>query len=239
MNPRHRDRAETSLYAFRENPSMVDFPGYLAAVFFISGCNFTFGFCHNPSLLRKRQAGLTWQRLEEACAHFKDNWTTAAVITGGEPTLAEDLPDLISFFRSLGWRVKLDTNGSRPGVLRDCLPLLDYVALDVKAGFSRYRELTGFGEVERIAESIAILRDSGIDHELRTTVIDPFHDEDQLQEIAGIVRGAPRYVIQPFVPRDDVPDPDFRALKRTSPDRLREARELVDGCAIEVLIRGE
>lgn len=218
---------------------MVDFPGYLAAVFFVSGCNLNCGYCHNPSLMRKRQVGLTWERLGEVCEKFRKDWTRAAVITGGEPTLSKDLPELINFFRSLGWRVKLDTNGTRPGVLASVAPLLDYIAMDVKAGLSHYRELTGLEEIDTITESINILKASGTEYELRTTLIEPFHDDNQLREIAGMIRGAARYVLQPFVPREDIPSDDFRGLARTSPDRLQEAKTLMEGCADEVLIRGE
>ncbi len=218
---------------------MVDFPGHMAAVFFVSGCNLECRYCHNPTLLRKRQTGLTWQSLEKVCARFAKNWTRAAVISGGEPTLADDLPELIAFFKSLDWKVKLDTNGSRPEVLAECLSLVDYVAMDVKAGPSGYADLTGFSGVDRIIESIALLRKDDTDHELRTTVIGPFHDDVQLQAIAGMVHGARRYVLQSFVPREDMPDPEFRAFERTSPDRLQQAAVLMEGCATEILIRGD
>ena len=239
MKPAPTDQAETSLYAFLKSPSLVDFPGHMAAVFFVSGCDFNCGYCHNPDLLRERQTGLTWQRLEHVCQGFTENWTTAAVITGGEPTHADDLPDLIGFFKSLGWKVKVDTNGSRPDVLAACASQVDYVAMDVKAGRSRYRELTGFADVDRIAESIELLLNQDTDYELRTTLIEPFHDDDHLLEIADMVRGARRYVLQPFLPRDDMPGPEFRGLTRTSPGRLQEAKALMEGCAQEILIRGE
>jgi pyruvate formate lyase activating enzyme len=164
---------------------------------------------------------------------------SAAVITGGEPTLCEDLPDLVGCFRERGWAVKLDTNGSRPDVLRPLLPKLDYVAMDVKAGPDRHAELTGFSDVERIRESIALIRESGVAHEFRTTLIEPFHDDEQLEQIAAMVAGARRYVLQPFVPREEMPDPGYRALLRTAPDRLAEAQRLMDGCADEVLVRGD
>jgi pyruvate formate lyase activating enzyme len=104
---------------------------------------------------------------------------------------------------------------------------------------TRYGELTGFGDLDRIAESIELLLGQATDYELRTTLIDPFHDDDQLLEIAGMVRGARRYVLQPFLPREDMPDPEFRELARTTPGRLREAKVLMEGCAEEILIRGE
>jgi len=218
---------------------MVDFPGHMAAVFFVSGCNFNCRFCHNPSLLRRCQAGLSWQDLEKACARLVQEWAKAAVISGGEPTLADDLPELINFFKSLSWKVKLDTNGSRPGVLAECMPLVDYIAMDVKAGPSAYQRLTGFSDMDRITESITLLKEGDTDYELRTTVIESFHDDGQLLAIADMIRGARRYVLQPFVPREDMPDPEFRVFKRTSPDRLQQARELMEGCAAEIVVRGD
>jgi pyruvate formate lyase activating enzyme len=239
MKPAAAEPGGTSVYAYLRQPSLVDYPGYPAAVFFLSGCNFVCRYCHNPALMRRRQAGLSWERLRQACAHFREEWTAAAAITGGEPTLAVDLPDVIDFFRAQKWRVKLDTNGSFPEALARVLPRVDYVALDVKASPARYRELTGFGEVDRIRESIALLKGGDTDYELRTTLIEPFHDDAQLHEMAELVRGARRFVLQPFVPRPDMPDESFRLLPRTSPDRLREAAALLTGCANEILIRGD
>ena len=239
MRPSVVREGETSLYAFRSQPTMVDFPGRMAAVFFVSGCNLACRYCHNPDLLRRHQQGLSWARLETACERFREDWTEAAVITGGEPTLARDLPELIAFFRDQGWSVKLDTNGSRPDVLAACLADVDYVAMDVKAGLDRYEDLTGFGHVERIRESITVLRDGPTDYELRTTLIASFHDDDQLRDIAELIHGARRYVLQAFVPQDGMPDPAYRELPRTSTDRLHEAAALMAGCADEVLVRGD
>jgi len=233
------ETAGTSIYAYLHQPSLVDFPGYPAALFFVSGCNFVCRYCHNPALMRRRQAGLSWDRLGQVCADFREEWTAAAAISGGEPTLAQDLPELVEFFRGQGWRVKLDTNGSFPDALARVLPRVDYVALDVKASPARYRELTGFGEVERIRESIALLQAGETDYELRTTLIEPFHDDAQLREMAELVRGARRLVLQPFVPRPDMPDESFRLLPRTSPDRLREAAALLTGCAQVIIVRGD
>ncbi len=232
-------QGETSIYAFLSNPTLVDFPGHMAAVFFTSGCNMRCGFCHNPDLLRTRQKGLTWERLGEVCTRFEAEWTTAAVLTGGEPTLAGDLGELITFFTERGWRFKLDTNGSRPEVLEAVLPLVDYVAMDVKASSARYRELTGFADAAKIAASIEILRAGQTDYELRTTLIEPFHDDEQLRDMGEMIRGARRYVLQAFIPRDEMPDPVFTTYPRTSPDRLREVEAMMSEYADEVLMRGD
>jgi pyruvate formate lyase activating enzyme len=218
---------------------MVDFAGHLAAVFFLSGCNFRCGFCHNPDLMRRKQKGIPWDRLESACRRFREEWVDAAAISGGEPTLEDELPGLIGFFRRFGWAVKLDTNGSRPDVLRACLPLLDYVAMDIKAGLSKYPEMCGFADEAKIRESVDLIKTSAKDYEFRTTVVESFHTDEQMKEIGALIRGARRYILQPFVPRDQIPDPAFRTLPRTPESRLVAIRDLLAGCAADLIVRGD
>ncbi len=238
MKPAGDEDRHTAVYAFLKNPTLVDYPDRLAAVFFTSGCNMRCGYCHNPELLRTRRAGIPRSRLLGTCRRFSDQWVEAAVITGGEPTLAPDLSGTIALFKSFGWAVKLDTNGSMPHVLREVIDQIDYVAMDIKADLDRYEELTGFAHADRIAESIRLIQDRASDYEFRTTVLDPFHDDEQLSGMAGMIRGARRYVLQPFVPKDQMPDEGYRGMPRTSPERLREAAVLVAGSAVEVLVRG-
>ena len=90
-------KPDSPVYAVLEKPSMIDFPGSLCGVFFLSGCNFSCGFCHNATLMGTKQAGLTWERLDEICKKFKADWVDAVCITGGEPTLSADLVKLIRF----------------------------------------------------------------------------------------------------------------------------------------------
>ncbi len=217
---------------------MVDYGGHMAAVFFVSGCNFQCGFCHNAELLAKGTRGLDWDRLQRACERFREHWVDAAVVTGGEPTLQPDLQRLLRYFRNLGWSIKLDTNGSRPHVLRECLPLVDYVAMDLKAAPSRYAELTGCGDTNAIAESLALIRSEARDYELRTTIIETFHDDGQMAELGELIRGVRRYVLQPFVPRDNLPRRSFRKAQRTSLRRMRELGSLMRRYAGEVQVRG-
>jgi pyruvate formate lyase activating enzyme len=226
------------VYAFLRNPSMVDFPGRVAAVFFLGGCNFRCGFCHNADLVQPPAKTLSRDRLEAACARLQDNWADAAVVTGGEPTLWEDLPDLMRFFKGLGWAVKLDTNGSRPGMVETCLPLADYVAMDVKAGPDAYEQLTGFGDVAALQRSIASIAAGAADYEFRTTVIESFHTDAQMRAIGSMIRGARRYVMQPFVPKENLPDPRYTEMQRTSPDRLKALADVMAEYADEVSVRG-
>ena len=227
------------VYGYLKNPTMVDFPGHLAAVFLVSGCNFRCGFCHNAALLGQPRQTLSWERLEVAARVFAGQWVNGAVISGGEPTLSADLPELIRFLKRFGWAVKLDTNGSRPDVVRACLPLVDSVAMDIKAGFSAYPDLTGFDDVAAIRESIALLLDCEVDYEFRTTILEPVHTDEQMREIAEMIRGARRYVLQPFVPQDSLPEASYRTVARTTPSRLAEVLALVKDCAADVSIRGE
>jgi len=230
---------QSPVYAYRKNPSMVDFPGRWAAIFFIAGCNFKCGFCHNAELMGKPLPGLSWARLSAGCDKFKSNWVDGAVITGGEPTLLAELLSLISFLRRFGWRVKLDTNGSRPDALKKCLPLVDYIAMDIKAGESGYRALTGWSDLASLRRSVDLIKLEAKDYEFRTTVIEQFHTDRQMDEIAEMVRGARRYAMQAFVPSDELPDASYRSMPRTSPDRLNELVTRMSSCAEEVLLRGE
>ncbi len=228
------------VYGFLKQPSMIDFPGRLAAVLFVAGCNFRCGFCHNPPLTGPPRPGLAWENIEEAFRQFKRQWVDGVVISGGEPTLrAAELGRLLELCRQFGFAIKLDTNGSRPEVLREVLPRLDFVAMDVKCALEDYPEFVGFPRPQAIADSIGHLRNSAVAHEFRTTVIESFHHEAQIMAIGGVIRPARRYVLQAFIPRPDLPDPAMRETTRTRPDYLRRLKEKLEAaeCAREVVVR--
>lgn len=234
------DLSDTSpVYAFQKNPTMIDFPGRLAALLFTTGCNFRCGFCHNAVLMGERKPGLPWERLRAACKEFREQWVDGAVISGGEPTLDKNaLVTLIDFLKGMGFAVKLDTNGSRPDVLREVLPLLDGVAMDIKCSLDTYPQLAAFEAVHNLQESIDLIKTHIPQHEFRTTVIESIHTDTELAAMRPLVDGAARYVLQPFVPQDDLPDPAFRELPRTSPSAMRRAAAAMDGCAADLVVRG-
>ena len=221
-----------------KSPSLIDFPGRLAAVFFTAGCNFRCGFCHNAPLLGQHRPGMSWSNVRRLCDRFRGEWVDGAVVTGGEPTLATELPELLRLLRAYGFAVKLDTNGSCPDVLDRILPLVDYVAMDVKCGLESYPAVAGFDEPERIAASAALVKRQAADYEFRTTVVDGIHSDEELLAIASVVQGAKRYVLQPFIPKDNLPDPRLRQARRTLPERLQAASVLMVGCAENVVVRG-
>jgi pyruvate formate lyase activating enzyme len=209
--------------------SLSDHEGHVAAVVFVRGCNFRCPFCHNPDLvLPEREVegprllvADVVERLHDRCG-FLDS----VVISGGEPTLQPDLADFLAEARSLGLRVKLDTNGSRPDVLADLLErrLVDYVAMDVKAPLPRYAEFCGVrADVGAIERSIGCIRQSAPDYEFRTTVAPGLAGED-LRTIAEWVRGAKSYVLQAFrVPAEkSLLDPTWAERQALSRAELNE-----------------
>ena len=217
---------------------MIDYPGHLCGVFFISGCNFSCGFCHNAVLMSRKQNGIPWSRLEEVVQRFRSEWVDAVCITGGEPTLHPGLPELIAFFRDAGFKIKLDSNGSRPGVLRELLPQIDLIAMDIKTGLSGYPDLAGFKDTAKIEESVRLIMDSGVDYEFRTTVIEPFHTDEKMLEAGELIKGAKRWALQAFVPQDTLPGEAFRTIKRTTPERLRELEKLLQPFVENIIVRG-
>jgi pyruvate formate lyase activating enzyme len=209
--------------------SLSDDPGRLSAVVFVAGCNFRCPFCHNPELVLPRavEAGARIDASHvlaqiERRAGFLDG----IVISGGEPTLQPGLEAFAAAVRRIGLRVKLDTNGSRPEVLRRLTDrsLVDYVAMDVKAPIGRYAEFAGVDvEAHALAESIDTIRACAPDYELRTTVA-PGLARGDLHSLAHELHGAKRYVLQPFrVPRDKgLVDSAWATRECLSPEELRE-----------------
>lgn len=226
-----------SVVGVLRQPTLMDFPGRVAVLMFIAGCNFRCGFCHNSALLAAAKPGFTWTRLAEMCDRYRANWVDGVVLSGGEPTLAADVVEIVTFLRERGFAVKLDTNGSTPQILRRLLPLLDSVAMDVKCAPESYPALTGFTAVAALRESVDVLRNAASNCELRTTVIGSFHTDAEMHGIGAMIRGAPRYVLQPFLPRPELPDPQWRTEPRTSPERLTALQQLMRPYAAEVLVR--
>ncbi len=223
-----------------QNASMVDYPGRLAAVFFLAGCNFTCGFCHNAALMgRVQAAGLPWAEVEQICRKFRDNWVDGAVVTGGEPTLNSGVFHTVEKLREWGFAIKLDTNGSRPKVLERLLPQVEYVAMDVKFAPEDYPARAGFGDMGALTESIRLICEKASDYEFRTTVIEAWHGTGQMQAIGEWVRGAKRHVLQAFVPRDDLPDPACRVMAETRSAHLHACADILRKYVEKVEIRGE
>lgn len=167
--------------------SSIDYREKFGPVVFTCGCNFRCGFCHNPELVKKCEL-LNEEELKELEFGLKDmklkteiGWYNGITITGGEPTIHENLPAMIKRFKEIGLNVKLDTNGSNPEMLKYLIEnkMIDYVAVDIKASKELYDKFTGVNvDISKIEESIKLLA-KNIDFELRTTFA-PYFSEGKL-----------------------------------------------------------
>ena len=188
-----------------QKSSLIDYPGHVSCVLFTQGCNFRCPYCHNPSLvLNVWKTGKIPIHEEDVLAFLKSRkgLLDGVVISGGEPTLHNDLFQLCAGIKNMGYRVKLDTNGSRPEVLARLVSedLVDYIAMDLKTlpqNYGRYIR-KGFPE-HVIHESIDVLLKSGKPCEFRTTCVYPLVNAHVMEAIAKCIHGAPLYVLQPFV----------------------------------------
>lgn len=181
--------------------TLSDFPGRTAAMVFTQGCNLRCPFCHNHELIVPKdtvEAEEILAQVQRRC-HLLDG----VVISGGEPTLQPDLAEFLGRIKALGLATKLDTNGTRPAVVRDLLQrhLLDYVAMDLKAPWDRYADLAGVDvDVTALQESVRLILTSKVKHQFRTTWVKSLLSEQDLQRIqAGLPSGA-NYRVQDFVP---------------------------------------
>lgn len=225
--------------------TLLDYPGKVACTVFLQGCNFRCPFCHNSGLLEGEASGVLTQ---EALLQFlkkRVGLLDAVCVSGGEPTLQPDLEELLRRIKALGYLVKLDTNGSRPEVLRSLVSqgLLDYVAMDVKncpARFGQTAGIPGMG-LEKIEKSLEFLLVGQVAYELRTTVAEELHTVADLEAmgrwLCSLVPGQkPRQLfIQPYVDRDSVLRPGLHAPSR---EKLEEFRKVLAPHGESVSLRG-
>lgn len=180
-----------------QKTSLLDFPDKISAIVFTAGCNFRCGYCHNPELINSIAL---YQDVFEFLK-TRVGKLDGVVITGGEPCIQKDLPEFLEKVKSLGFAVKLDTNGSEPEMLLKVLPCIDYVAMDIKAPLEKYPLISGWhGNVDNIRKSIDIIMKSGIDYEFRTTVVASQFKMQDFDNIGRLICGAKRYYLQKFVP---------------------------------------
>jgi pyruvate formate lyase activating enzyme len=200
-----------------EKFSMVDWEGKVVCTVFASGCNFRCPFCHNASLALSSAEGVPEKEVFDYLEKRK-GLVDGVCVSGGEPTLSPDLKDFISRIKALGYQVKLDTNGTNPAVLKDLVTsgLVDYVAMDIKNSPSKYPITTGVGTplVNNVLESARFLKDSGVKHEFRTTLIKEFHTDADMDYISTIVAGAQKYYLQKYVDSDNCIKHGFDFLYR-------------------------
>lgn len=219
--------------------TLLDFPGRVACTVFLGGCDFRCPYCHNYELVTGEAPPLMEEQELLAFLEKRQGLLDGVAVTGGEPCLHKDLPDLLRKIRGMGFLTKLDTNGNHPEVLSLILEqgLADYVAMDIKNSPGKYAETSGCPDIQmdRIRESIALLTGGTIEYEFRTTVVRELHDEQDFEAIGQMIAGAKRYFLQSFTDRDTVP---FGNLHSPDPEELKKYAEIARQYVADTQIRG-
>jgi pyruvate formate lyase activating enzyme len=210
--------------------SLIDYPGKICAIVFTKGCNFRCPYCHNPELVQTSQ--YTNPIPEQEVISFlkkRQGNLDAVCITGGEPTLQPDLLSFIFECKTMGYLVKLDTNGTNPALLEKIirLNLVDYLAMDIKAPLSKYAEVTKSNvNADTIIESINLIKNSNIDYEFRSTLVQNLLTTEDVIKIVKLLGHAKRFFLQKFVPSKTL-DANFMNYSTFSQESLNLlAREL-------------
>ena len=222
--------------------TLLDFPGTVACTVFTGGCNFRCPFCHNASLVLPERLDGDPDGAETVLAFLKKRQgiLEGVAVTGGEPLLHADLPELLRKIRALGYRVKLDTNGSFPDRLRAVVEegLVDRVAMDIKNPPALYAPTVGLRalDIGAIERSKDFLLEGRVDYEFRTTVVKGLHTAESLREAAGWIEGAREYYLQQYKDSGDVIRPD--GLSAYSDEEMRDLRDAVAEVLPCVKLRG-
>lgn len=221
--------------------AMVDFPGKLAATVFTGGCNLRCPFCHNALLVNRLDENPESHSVEEVLDFLKKRtgFLDGVVLSGGEPLLQEGAADFLSTVKSMGFAVKLDTNGCYPDKLKEILDrgLVDYVAMDIKNSREKYAKTVGLSDfdITPIEQSVTLLQNSGIDFEFRTTIVKEFHTAQDIGAIGQWLAGSPHYFLQQFVDSGSLVGCGCTAVE---PLELQAFAEIARPYFKEVSIRG-
>ncbi len=200
-----------------------DFPGNLACIIFTNGCNFDCDYCYNRDLVESHAPEISEEEIFSYLNQRK-NMLDGVVISGGEPTIWNDLIPFMEKIKELGLKIKLDTNGYRPELLKEILDknLVDYIAMDIKALFNEYYKIVNRKlDTDKLIESINLIKKSKVDHEFRTTIIKGFHTIEDLDKIVEVIDGSP-YYLQNFRMEDTVIN---KKLFGFSEEELKEIQE--------------
>lgn len=195
--------------------SSIDYPGRISSVLFTQGCNCRCPFCHNYELISLKKEGVETVGAIIETLENRKKLIDSVVVSGGEPTIHDDLIDFMALLKRNHFAVKLDTNGSNPGMITGIVEMkcVDYVALDVKSSPAKYfRAVNADFNFDGILEIVKTLDAAGICYELRTTVVPGLVEEEDVDEISSILGGDRNFVLQQFVP-DKTLDPEFKNLK--------------------------
>ena len=218
--------------------SLLDFEDRISCVLFCKPCNYRCPFCHNGTTVLEAETVIPFEDILEYLESRK-GLIDAVVVSGGEPTLMPDLKEKIIELKQLGFLIKLDTNGTNPEVVKDLYEnhLIDYVAMDIKNSFVKYAITVGVknASLDKISQTIKFLMTSGIDYEFRTTLIDEFHNEQDMRDIAETIKGAKRLYLQKYVDRESCIAHGYHEVSKEKAERFVD---ILKGNIEQVALRG-
>ena len=210
--------------------SLVDFDGHISATIFVSGCNFACPFCHNAGLVNGSEPQISESEVLEYLSK-RFGLLDGVCVSGGEPTLYPDLPKFISKLKSIGYLVKLDTNGTNLEMVKYLVEnkLVDYIAMDIKNSEDNYNKTIGkdydFGKIKTTIEYII---NCGVDYEFRTTLVKSLHTFEDIQKIAKLIAGAKKYYLQKFVDSGNCISSGLTAIdKKTATEYLEYLQKFI------------
>ena len=218
--------------------SVLDYEDRVSCVLFSKACNFRCPFCHNGLTVLESEETIPW---EEVMKYLKlrKGMLDAVVVSGGEPTLLPGLIEKLKDIKSLGYEVKLDTNGTNPELVEEYIDshLIDYVAMDIKNSVEKYPLTAGVKNVdmESIKKTIKLLKEAGIAYEFRTTLVKEFHDIKDMYGIGELIKGAPILYLQKFVDREGCIQ---KGLHEVSEEEAKKFKEVLLKYVDRVELRG-
>lgn len=221
--------------------TLLDYPGKVAATVFLAACNFRCPFCHNARLVENINEGESISK-EEVFGFLKKRRgiLEGVAVTGGEPLIWAETAELLKDIKALGFKVKLDTNGSFPDRLKEILDegLCDRVAMDIKASPENYPSAIGLKnfDLTPIKRSIELLKNSGIEYEFRTTLVKGIHKPEEMHEIGRLIEGAEEYYLQAF--KDSGELLNAEGLKSFSEAEMREFLDIAKKYVNTASLRG-
>ena len=229
---------------FQKN-SLIDFPGTIACIVFIQGCNFICPYCHNPDLVvspSKKAGGLYDENEIFQFLEKRKGFLEGVVITGGEPTLQTDLLLFCEKIKQMGYKVKLDSNGTRPETIAGLLNnhLVDFISMDIKTSLENYHlVIPGKFDTGKIKESIQLLIEKAPAYEFRTTCSRPFVNQEIMRDIGEMIKGASKYILQKCSRNVKVLAPDFLKADDNflSDKEMLELKNVIDEYVVSSIVR--
>jgi pyruvate formate lyase activating enzyme len=218
-----------------QKTSLIDYPDNVSTVLFTAGCNLRCPYCHNWRIVLEYSGPFLSEEDAVRILEERKKFIEHVVITGGEPTIQDGLPEFLSRLKSLGYKVKLDSNGMLPGVLVESLPHLDYVAVDVKTSLDLYPGLKA-ESVEGLLKTIHTLKNGSVDYEFRCTAVPGFVDEETVYKMGEMVEGARRFAFQQFIPGDTL-DPNFNSQTPYTKEKISQFADIMASYVEEVILR--